>query len=112
LEERRLFARTLRKSPTDAERRLWRELRRLQLDGMHFRRQAVVGPYVVDFLCASRKLAIELDGGQHAERAEYDLRHSQHLAAIGIRVLRFWNHDVLLRTDAVLEEILRNAGKA
>jgi very-short-patch-repair endonuclease len=110
LEERRHFARQLRKDPTDAEARLWRHLRCGQLGGLHFRRQAVIGPYVVDFLCARAKLVIELDGGQHVERAGYDAVRTAHMHAVGYCVLRFWNHDVLLHTDDVLAEIHRHVG--
>jgi very-short-patch-repair endonuclease len=76
---------------------------------LHFRRQGVIGPYYVDFLCTERKLVIEVDGGQHVERAGYDVRRTHYLEARGYRVLRYWNDDVLLRTEAVLEDIARKS---
>ena len=92
---------------TDAERRLWSRLRLRQLDGHRFRRQAPVGSYVVDFVCLSSRLVIELDGGQHNE-ADVEARDTQRtdwLNSKGYRVLRFWNHEVLTETDDVMEAI-------
>ncbi|MGH8060950.1 MAG: endonuclease domain-containing protein [Pseudoxanthomonas sp.] len=100
-------ARNLRNAGTDAERRLWQHLRLKQLDGCKFRRQVPVAGYIVDFLCPEMKLIVELDGGQHIERAAYDARRTRILEAEGYRVLRYWNDDVLVRTTGVLEDILR-----
>ncbi len=100
-------ARSLRRTPTDAEALLWRHLRRGQLGEARFRRQHPVAGYILDFACPAIGLAIELDGGQHVENAAYDERRSTLLAAAGWRVLRFWNDDVLLRTDDVLAEVHR-----
>jgi very-short-patch-repair endonuclease len=96
-------ARALRQSMTDAERRLWRYLRRHFL-GVHFRRQVPIGSYIVDFACLRRKLVIEVDGGQHLE-SEEDLVRDRWLKEQGYRVLRFWNHEVLRNTEGVLEVI-------
>ncbi|WP_146910380.1 endonuclease domain-containing protein [Arenimonas daejeonensis] len=103
----RQFARTLRNSSTDAERRLWRHLRNRQLLGLRFRRQHPIVGFIADFACVEARLVIELDGGQHADAREYDLRRTEILEGAGYRVLRFWNHDVLLKTDDVLAEIFR-----
>ena len=62
--------------------------------------------YIVDFFCADAKLIVEIDGGQHAQRAEDDADRTRTLEQMGYLVLRFWNHDVLRNTDGVLEEIL------
>ena len=99
-------ARHLRKTMTDAERRLWSRLRSNAL-GFHFRRQHRIGNYIADFVCLERKLVVEVDGGQHNEpdEAQRDTRRSAYLAARGIKVLRYWNHDVLNRTEAVLEDL-------
>ncbi len=104
------FARALRKNTTDAERKLWRELRRLKPFGFHFRRQVPIGPYVADFLCHSSKLVIELDGGQHNEPADiaYDRRRTAWLGTQGYQVLRFWNNDVMLNAEGV-HTVIRNA---
>ena len=64
-----------------------------------------VGPYVVDFVCLSHKLVIELDGGQHAEQLEYYNKRTEYLEHFGFRVLRFWNSDVFCQFDALLEQI-------
>ncbi len=90
---------------TDAEIRLWSRLRRKQVDGYRFRRQAPLGPYVVDFACFDARLVIEVDGGQHADDAVADLARAKWLEAQGYRVLRFWNHDVLGNGDGVVEAI-------
>ena len=99
------LARNLRKNQTDAERLLWNRIRNRQLSGCKFRRQQVIEPYIVDFVCLVPKLIIELDGGQHASQREQDERRSLFLQSLGYRVLRFWNHDVLREPDAVLESI-------
>jgi very-short-patch-repair endonuclease len=76
------------------------------LDGYRFRRQAPLGRYTVDFVCMDARLVVEVDGGQHAERTTEDQARTEYLARGGFRVLRFWNDDVLLRTELVLAEIL------
>ena len=99
-------ARTLRKTPTDAEKRLWKHLRNRQMEGHKFYRQYPIPPYYVDFLCRTKKLVVELDGGQHADRVAEDERRTAYLEGKGYKVLRFWNNDVLRNTDGVLEEIV------
>lgn len=95
----------LRKEMTDAERHLWRHLRLRQMKQCKFRRQYPIGPFVADFACLEQNLIIELDGGQHTERENYDARREQWLQKNGYRVIRFWNDQVLKETDAVLEVI-------
>lgn len=97
-------ARTLRKSLTDAERRLWLLLRARQLNGHKFRRQHPLGPYVLDFACVDQQLAVEVDGGQHAD-SEHDRQRTAWLEAQGWRVIRFWNNDVLTNTEGVIARI-------
>ena len=97
-------ARKLRNDMTDAERRLWSHLRASQLDGFKFTRQLPIGDYVVDFACRLARIAIELDGGQHAENPADDAR-TRVIEAHGYRVIRFWNNDVLQNTDGVLTAI-------
>jgi very-short-patch-repair endonuclease len=105
-DRQRQFARNMRAQPTDAERILWQRLRHdIALAGSHFRRQALIGPFIVDFASRKAKLVIELDGGQHDERQEADARRTRLIEANGYRVLRFWNHDVLGNIDEVLTEI-------
>jgi very-short-patch-repair endonuclease len=102
------FARTLRREPTEAERKLWRHLRNRQLAGTKFRRQQPFGPYVLDFYCAESKLAIELDGGQHAgpQGIDADRLRNEYLKREGLTVLRFWNNQVFEEFDGVLETII------
>ncbi|WP_407276470.1 endonuclease domain-containing protein [Halothiobacillus sp. DCM-1] len=96
-------ARKLRAQMTDAERAIWRHLRGEQL-GVKFRRQAPIGRYIVDFVCLSHKLVIEIDGGQHANNAEDRVRDA-FLSTEGFKVLRFWNNEVLQQCDGVLETV-------
>ena len=66
-----------------------------------------MGPYILDFFCIEARLAIEIDGSQHALARTYDERRDRYLASCGIGVLRFWNNEVLQQTDAVLEVVLK-----
>ena len=100
-------ARQSRKDPTDAERLLWQKLRFWQVDGFKFRRQQPLGNYIVDFVCLEKRFIVEVDGGQHAERMDYDRQRDAWLHDQGFVVLRFWNHDVLRNTDGVVERILQ-----
>jgi methionine--tRNA ligase beta chain len=99
------FARKLRKEQTVPESLMWALLRDRRLGGTKFRRQHPVGSYVLDFFCVEANLAIELDGGQHAEAHTQDENRSAFLKSQGIDVLRFWNNQVLVETEAVLEKI-------
>ncbi|HBL16983.1 MAG: hypothetical protein A2X36_00620 [Elusimicrobia bacterium GWA2_69_24] len=98
-------ARKLRASMTDAERRLWRHLRLRQLQGLKFRRQVPIGPYIVDFVSFEARLIIEVDGGQNVERAMEDARRTAWLNERGFEVLRFWDNEVLLQSEAVQQAI-------
>ncbi|MDR6841744.1 endonuclease domain-containing protein [Pseudoxanthomonas sacheonensis] len=102
-----LHAKRMRQSATDAEAKLWRNLRAGRLAGYKFRRQQPIGRYIVDFVCFEQQLVVEVDGGQHVEAQLSDALRTEWLESEGFRVLRFWNDDVLLRTDLVLAEILR-----
>jgi very-short-patch-repair endonuclease len=98
-------ARQLRRSMTDAERIIWRALRETRPD-IKIRRQHPVGRYVVDFAIPARKLAIEIDGGQHALSVPADNARTRNLSKHGYRVIRFWNNDVIENTEGVLTTIL------
>ena len=98
-------ARHLRTNPTKAEKRLWSVLRRQQVEGHRFRRQAPIGRYIVDLVCLRRRLVVEIDGGQHATRVQADAARTAWLESQDFRVLRFWNNDVLGNTNGVLEAI-------
>ncbi len=97
-------AQTLRQQPTDSEHHLWQALRMQQIAGAKFRRQRVIGPYIVDFCCLEQRLVVEVDGSQHLESAD-DATRDAWLSAHGWRVLRFWNDQVLKETEAVLQVI-------
>lgn len=98
-------ARALRREMTDAERLLWHHLRARRFERLKFRRQKPLGRYIADFVCMELQLIIELDGGQHLQQSDYDARRDDWLRAQGFRVLRFWNHEALQQTEAVLEQI-------
>jgi very-short-patch-repair endonuclease len=106
-----LLVRELRKNSTDAEKHLWHFLRAKRLKGYKFRRQHLLYPFVVDFICLEKKLVVELDGGQHAEQRHYDENRTLYLQSKGYRVLRFWNNEIFQETEAVLSEILYNLNK-
>lgn len=101
-------ARQLRSNATEAELRLWSALRRHQLDGLRFRRQVPLGPFIVDFACYDARLVVELDGGQHAESGNGDAARTRWLDSRGFRVLRFWNNEVFENMEGVLT-VIRNA---
>lgn len=90
---------------TDAEALMWKLLRNRRVAGAKFRRQHPMGRFILDFYCDEKKLAVELDGGQHAEAVEYDQARDAWLRQRGVRVLRFWNNHVLGETEAVMEVI-------
>ncbi len=99
----------LRKNQTDCEKILWQKLRNRQMNGLKFFRQYSFGTYILDFYCPEISLAVELDGGQHAkeENQEYDSQRNLYLEANGVKTLRFWNNEVLLNLDGVLENIFK-----
>jgi very-short-patch-repair endonuclease len=90
---------------TDAERKLWRRLRALLGRDFHFRRQATIGRYFVDFACHQARLVIEVDGSQHINRLAADGARTAYLNSRGYRVMRFWNNEVLQQTDEVMAAI-------
>ena len=98
-------ARSLRKNQTDVEQLMWKYLRNRRLFNFKFRRQFPIEPYIADFACLELKLIIELDGGQHASRINYDNHRSLFLKQRGFKVIRFWNNDVIENTEGVLEAI-------
>jgi len=107
-QEQRDFARQLRNGATPAEKRLWHFLQAEKL-GVKFRRQAAIGAYVVDFVCFSHKLIVELDGPQHVEEKgqEHDARRTAWLESRGCRVIRFRNQELDDDIWRVVEEIKR-----
>jgi very-short-patch-repair endonuclease len=107
-------AKELRQDMTDAERIVWHAVRAHRLHGASFRRQAPIGPYVVDFVCHAAKLVIEIDGGQHFEpnQIAHDARRSAYLATQGYRVFRFNNLDVIKNKSGVQETIAAAIGEA
>jgi very-short-patch-repair endonuclease len=100
-------ARAFRKVKTDAEAFFWSLVRDRRFLGLKFRRQHVVNRYILDFYCHEIRLGIELDGVGHLGKRQtaHDEERMQTLRGEGIRILRFWNNDVLTRTDSVLESL-------
>jgi very-short-patch-repair endonuclease len=101
---------TLRRDMTRAELRIWFALRDRRLDGLKFRRQATLGPFIVDFLCAQARLVVEIDGGQHG--GESDAHRDAHIEAMGYRIIRFWNNEVSQNFEGVLNAIHAAATQA
>jgi very-short-patch-repair endonuclease len=104
-------ARRLRKRMTPQEVKLWVKLREQRLNGLHFRRQVPIGPYVVDFACLKHRLVAEIDGGQHSfdNAVAADRSRDLTLNSLGFRVHRFWNAEVDANLDGVVETILATA---
>ena len=100
-------AKQLRKQATPMEIKLWSHLRSRRFMGLKFRRQCPIGCYIVDFICIEKKLIIELDGGQHNEpiQQEYDMCRTAYLKDLGFNVLRFWNNEVVVDFDMVMDQI-------
>ncbi len=90
---------------TDAEALMWKMLRSRRIADVKFRRQHPIGRYILDFYCHEKKLCIELDGSQHMEEEAYDEQRDAWLKEQGIKVLRFWNNQVLAETESVMEAI-------
>ena len=101
----------LRKNMTDTEKRLWQYIRKEQVNGLKFRRQQPIGPYIADFTCQSKRLIIEIDGGQHneSENIEYDEKRTEYLQKTGYTVLRFWNNEISQNIEGVIEKIIETA---
>jgi very-short-patch-repair endonuclease len=102
------FAKHLKNNNTKAEWYLWQHLRNRNISSYKFRRQHIIGNYIVDFVCLHKKLVVELDGSQHADQQTYDENRSQFLKDQGYQVLRFWNNTVLTEIDLVIETILNS----
>ena len=98
-------ARHLRQIDNDAETLLWSELRGRRLNGFKFVRQLAIGPYFADFACREKMLVVEVDGSQHAG-SEYDRKRNEFMGMNGWSVARFWNMDVIMEREAVLETIV------
>ena len=101
-------AKKLRKTSTEAEKKIWSMLRRHRFSGKKFKRQQPIGHYIVDFVCFERQLIIEIDGGQHSDNVEKDQQRDDWLITQGYKVLRFWNNDVIKNIETVLEVIRLN----
>ena len=99
-------AKRMRANPTEAERRLWSVLRGHRLAGFKFKRQQILGRYIVDFVNFEQRLIVEADGSQHAENA-YDIDRDTWLRSQGFNVVRFWNNEALAETGVVAEAIWR-----
>src|SRR3989344_6096382 len=99
------LSKNLRKNQTKAEIKIWRHLKNRALSGFKFRRQCPIGPYIVDFVCFEKMVVIEIDGGQHAEHVKKDSRRTEYLKSRGLKVIRFWNNEVLGDTDSVFSVI-------
>jgi very-short-patch-repair endonuclease len=106
-------ARNLRSNMTDAERKLWSELRRKKINNLQFYRQRPVGRYIVDFYCSKINLAIEIDGGQHYDGmvAMKDRERTKYLKEkFNLKILRFTNLEVLKNIDGVIIKIMEKIG--
>jgi len=100
------FAKRLRRTMTPAERVLWEHLRAKRFEGVKFKRQVPIGPFVVDFMALEHQLAIEVDGPHHGEeQASYDARRTRYLVERGLRVMRFSNDDIMTWLPRTLDQL-------
>ncbi len=97
-------AKHLRREMTEQERTLWKHLRDQRLGSAKFRKQQPIGPYITDFVCQDARLIVEADGSQHAD-SDYDVRRDAFLKSKGYRVMRFWNNEIMINLNGVLEAI-------
>lgn len=102
----------MRHLPSDCEKKFWWCVRDRRFNGYKFKRQVLIGRYIVDFLCVEKKLIVELDGGQHVERKGYDAKRDLFLKSKGYRVIRFWNSEFIENPDGVLATVLREVESA
>ncbi len=106
--ENLILAQELRKRSTEAEKIIWRYLRRRQLGGLKFRRQQPIGDFIVDFVCFEKNIIIEIDGGQHNQEELKDQQRDDWLKKSGYRILRIWNNQVFENIEGVMEFIRSN----
>ena len=100
-------AKAMRQNMTPAERSLWGALRTNRLDGLHFRRQQIIEGFIVDFYCHAERLVVEVDGPVHRRQVEHDVERSRILTALGLRVLRIRNEEIMQDLEGVLSRIRR-----
>lgn len=105
------FAKSLRERQTETEKLLWFNLRNRKLNGIKFKRQIIIDPYIVDFVSFEKMLIIELDGGQHNSPNVIfkDEKRTTYLKSLGFRVVRYWDNEVFNHLESVLEDILLKA---
>jgi len=96
----------LRDNQTDAEKLLWKHISKNKISGLRFLRQYSAGPYILDFYCPKIRLGIELDGKIHEQNKLYDKDREKYLDGLDIKIIRFWNDDVLNNIKEVLNELL------
>ncbi len=104
LEELHRIAAEMRRNPTEPEKRFWRHVSNSPLNGFKFRRQQVIGFFIVDFFCPSRGLIVEIDGDTHDQ--PYDARRDSFMLEHGFRTVRLTNVDVMQNMDGVLQATL------
>ena len=107
-----IYAKNMRSTMTKAESVLWYYLRAKRFYGLKFKRQALIGEYIVDFLCPEKSFIIELDGGQHNENIniDYDNKRTEYLKSKGYKVVRYWNNDVINSVEQVLQDLKNRLG--
>ena len=107
MDEKFKKARNLRKKQTEQEKIIWSVIRNRQFYGLKFKRQVLIGIYIVDFCCNEKKVVIELDGGQHNEPNNriYDKNRTAFIESEGYKVIRFWNNDVNCNLEGVYKKL-------
>lgn len=108
MDKKYFLARNLRKNMTPQEAKLWNLLKNRQLNGLKFVRQYPIGSYIVDFVCRTKYLVIEIDGGQHnhPENISDDNIRTKFIESKGYNVIRFWNNEIDENIERVYLKIL------
>ena len=108
MDKKYIIARKLRKNSTEEERKIWNLLRNRQFLNLKFKRQVPIGEYIADFVCEEKKIAIEIDGGQHNEPDNWvkDNMRTQFIKSKGYKVLRFWNNDIKDNIEGVYQKLI------
>ena len=99
------YSKKLRQNQTEVEKIIWRYLRNRRILNCKFKRQFIIGHYIVDFVCLRINLIIEIDGGQHEWREKQEKRRTEFLESQGFEIIRYWNNQVSAQLDAVLTDI-------
>jgi len=103
--DKMFFSRFLRKESTEAEKLVWDVLRNRKYRNIKFRRQRVIGSYIIDFYCSEHLFGVEIDGSSHHGKEEYDADRQLEIESKGIRIIRVTNKEIFTDINILLKKI-------